>query len=63
MLLKKIAYNEYLLVLNSTGDIYVTNNKSVLLPFVNVADVPIVNELTNELLKYYVEWLKCPSQS
>lgn len=57
MILKEIEYNQYSVSINDLGGIYIINNKELFL-IINIADLPIINELTKDLLEYYVEWNK-----
>ena len=57
MLIKQFVYNEHKLYLFSDGVINVGNSFFEHTK-INIGDVPIINELTKELLEYYVEWNK-----
>ena len=62
MILKKFKYNEYSLRVDDRGGIVVINNNYLFL-IIEIADFPIINELTKELFEYYMEWLICQCQS
>jgi len=60
MILKEFNYNEYNFRLHDGGEILIREKDySSDYLIISLADVPIINELTKNLLKYYVEWKKC----
>ncbi len=55
MLLKEFNYNEYILSVNDKGSIFLHKNVSGF-GYIDIADVPIINELMKELIEYYAKW-------
>jgi len=55
MIIKELVYNHFILKLFEDGTIRLKDKKCII-PQLNIADVPIINELMKDLVEEFVNW-------